>query len=256
MKDYIISLRNLRKAFGGVVAVADVSLDIEANRIIAIIGPNGAGKTTLFNLITGYYKPTSGEIWFHGSMINKVPAPKRVNLGIARTFQHILLFPQMTVMENVMTGRHTRSHAGFIEASLRLPRFHKEEENIALEATRYLNLVGLGQYARQEAMSMPYGQQKLIAIARALASEPKLLLLDEPGAGLNTMEKKDLGELIQRIRELGITVVLVEHDMDMVMKIAEWVIVLDVGRKLAEGTASQIQRDEKVIAAYLGEDDL
>ena len=155
-----------------------------------------------------------------------------------------------------MTGRHSRSHAGFIEAALRLPRYHREEESITLEATRYLNLVGLGQYARQEALSMPYGQQKLIAIARALASEPKLLLLDEPGAGLNTMEKKDLSDLLQRIKELGITVVLVEHDMDMVMKVAEWVIVLDVGRKLAEGTAAQIQRDEKVIAAYLGEDDL
>ena len=155
-----------------------------------------------------------------------------------------------------MTGRHSRSRAGFIEAALRLPRFHREEENITLEATRYLNLVGLGQYASQEASSMPYGQQKLIAIARALASEPKLLLLDEPGAGLNTMEKRDLGDLLQRIKELGITVVLVEHDMDMVMKVAEWLIVLDVGRKLAEGTAAQIQRDEKVIAAYLGEDDL
>ncbi len=256
MNDHLLSIRNLRKEFGGIVAVADVSLDIEANKIIAVIGPNGAGKTTLFNLITGYYTPTRGEIWFQGNMINKVPAPKRVELGVARTFQHILLFPQMTVLENVMTGRHSRSHTGFFDATVRLPYFRKEEENITLEATRCLNLVGLGQFARQEAMSMPYGQQKLIAIARALASEPKLLLLDEPGAGLNTMEKKDLSELLKRIKDMGITVVLVEHDMDMVMKIAEWIIVLDLGRKLAEGTAAQIQRDEKVIAAYLGEEDL
>ena len=256
MKDYILSLQNLRKAFGGIVAVADVSLDIEANKIVAIIGPNGAGKTTLFNLITGYYLPTRGEIWFQNKLLNGVSAPKRVEMGIARTFQHILLFPHMTVLENVMTGRHSRSRAGFIEAALRLPRFHREEESITLEATRYLNLVGLGQYAGQEAISMPYGQQKLIAIARALASEPKLLLLDEPGAGLNTMEKRDLTDLLQRIKEMSITIVLVEHDMDMVMRVAEWVIVLDVGRKLAEGTGAQIQRDEKVIAAYLGEDDL
>ena len=256
MKNYILSLRNLRKAFGGVVAVADVSLDIEDNKIVAIIGPNGAGKTTLFNLITGYYPPTRSEIWFQNKLLNGVSAPKRVGLGIARTFQHILLFPHMTVLENVMTGRHTRSRAGFIEAALRLPRFHKEEENITLEATRCLNLVGLGQYAGQEASSMPYGQQKLIAIARALASEPKVLLLDEPGAGLNTMEKRDLSDILHRIKELGITVVLVEHDMDMVMKIAEWVIVLDLGQKLAEGTAAQIQRNEKVIAAYLGDEDL
>jgi len=239
-----------------VVAVADVSLDIEANKISAVIGPNGAGKTTLFNLITGYYAPTGGEIWFQGKLLNGISAPRRVELGIARTFQQILLFPHMTVLENIMTGRHARTRAGFVDAALRLPRFHKEEESITLEATRCLNLVGLGEYARQEAMSMPYGQQKLIAIARALASEPKLLLLDEPGAGLNTMEKRDLSDLLQRIKEMGITIVLVEHDMDMVMRVAEWVIVLDVGRKLAEGTASQIQRDEKVIVAYLGESDL
>jgi branched-chain amino acid transport system ATP-binding protein len=256
MTEYILSLKNLRKAFGGVVAVADVSLDIEANKLIAIIGPNGAGKTTLFNLITGYYKPTGGEIWFQGNRIDRISAPKRVKMGIARTFQHILLFPHMTVLENVMTGRHSQSRSGFFDAAIRLPHFRKEEDSIRLEATRCLNLVGLGQYAQQEAMSMPYGQQKLIAIARALACEPKLLLLDEPGAGLNTMEKKDLSELLKRIRDMGITVVLVEHDMDMVMKIAEWIFVLDLGRKLAEGTAVQVQRDQKVIAAYLGEDDL
>lgn len=253
MKDYILSLRNLRKEFGGVVAVNDVTLDIESNKIVAIIGPNGAGKTTLFNLITGHYPPTRGEVWFRSKPLNGVPATQRVEMGIARTFQHMLLFAHMTALENIMTGRHAKSRAGFLQAALRTPGFRKEEEKIVLEALHYLHLVNLGEYAHQEATSLPYGQQKLVAIARALACEPRLLLLDEPGAGLNTLEKRDLTDLLQRIKEMGITIILVEHDMDMVMRVAEWVIVLTQGQKLAEGTAAQIQKDERVIAAYLGD---
>ncbi|RLC97478.1 MAG: hypothetical protein DRI40_00115 [Chloroflexi bacterium] len=254
MSGPILETRGVTKAFGGLVAVDNVDVGIEAGRVTAVIGPNGAGKTTLFNLITGVYPVSSGEIRFDGVPLDNMPPHKRAALGIARTFQNVLLFGNMTVLENVMSGQHPRSRYGFLEAALRLPKSRREEETITLNAIKYLNLVGLGLYAQRDALSLPLGQQKLLAIARALATEPKLLLLDEPGAGLNRLEKQELGDLIRRIREMGITTVLVEHDMDLVMGIAEWVIVLDSGRKIAEGTASQVQRDKRVIAAYLGEE--
>ena len=246
----------MSRAFGGLLAVDGVDLEVAEGRITAVIGPNGAGKTTLFNLITGVYPVTRGEILFRGRVINRLSAPRRAALGIVRTFQHVHLFPNMTVLENVMTGQHTRSSYGFLEAALRLPKARREEERIMLRAMKYLNMVGLGRQAQESATSLPLGQQKLLAIARALACEPSLLLLDEPGAGLNRLEKQELSDLIKRIRDMGITVVLVEHDMPLVMGIAEWVVVLDAGRKIAEGTASQVQRDERVIAAYLGEGDV
>jgi len=250
----ILETKSVSKVFGGLVAVDKVDLKIEAGKITAIIGPNGAGKTTLFNLITGVYPASDGEIFFQGKPLKNIPAHKRVALGIARTFQNVLLFGNMTVLENIMTGQHPRSHYGFLGAALRLPRAHREEETIYLNAMKYLNMVGLGAYAEQNALSLPLGQQKLLAIARAMATEPQLLLLDEPGAGLNLLEKRELSDLIHRIREMGTTVVLVEHDMPLVMGIAEWVIVLDSGQKIAEGTAAQVQKDERVISAYLGEE--
>lgn len=254
-RSIILEARGLSKAFGGLMAVDKVELSIEAGKITTIIGPNGAGKTTLFNLITGVYPVSSGEIYFQGKLLNNTPAHKRASLGIVRTFQHIHLFGNMTVLENVMSGRHTRNKYGFLEAAIRLPKARREEEIISLNAIKYLNFVGLGTHAEKDALSLPLGQQKLLAIARALAIEPQLLLLDEPGAGLNRLEKKELSDLIRRIRDIGITVVLVEHDMPLVMGLAEWVIVLDTGKKIAEGTASHIQKDKKVIAAYLGEDE-
>jgi branched-chain amino acid transport system ATP-binding protein len=253
MSELILETKNLTKAFGGLVALDQVDLSIDAGRITAIIGPNGAGKTTLFNLIAGVYPVSSGEIYFQGQLINNIPTHKRPMMGISRTFQNVLPFGNMNVLENIMTGQHPRSRYGFFSAAIRLPRARREEETISLNAMKYLNMVGLGTHAEQNARSLPLGQQKLLTIARALATEPQLIMLDEPGAGLNTLEKHELSDLIHRIRELGISVLLVEHDMPLVMGIAEWVVVLDSGHKIAEGTAAQVQKDEKVIAAYLGE---
>jgi branched-chain amino acid transport system ATP-binding protein len=254
LSEPILETKSLSKAFGGLVALDKLDLAIEAGTISAIIGPNGAGKTTLFNVITGVYPASDGEILFQGTPLKDSAPHRRAALGIARTFQNVLLFGNMTVLENVMTGQHPRSRYGFIGAALRLRKAHREEETISLNAMKYLNMVGLGTYAQQKALSLPLGQQKLVAIARALATEPRLLLLDEPGAGLNKLEKQELSDLIRRIRETGICIILVEHDMPLVMGLAEWVIVLDSGQKIAEGTAAQIQKDQRVIAAYLGEE--
>jgi len=254
LSESILETRGLSKAFGGLLALDKVDLAIEAGKITAIIGPNGAGKTTLFNVIAGVYRASGGEILFQGIPLKNTSAHKKATLGIARTFQNVLLFGNMTVIENIMTGQHPRSRYGFLGAALRLPRAHREEETISLNAMKYLNMVGLGTHAEHNALSLPLGQQKLLAIARALATEPKLILLDEPGAGLNKLEKQELSDLIHRIRDIGISVVLVEHDMPLVMGLAEWVIVLDSGQKIAEGTAAQIQKDKRVISAYLGEE--
>jgi len=249
----MLRVEHLTKTFGGVVALDQVDLEVAAHRITALIGANGAGKTTLLNIVAGTYPPTSGLVLLEGRLLNGLSAPARVRLGIGRTFQNALLFENMTVLENVMVGRHPRSHTGILASALRLPSMRHEEERIYLEAMRFLNLVGLGMRAHDRAGSLPFGQQRLVAIARALATEPRLLLMDEPAAGLNTLERMDLADLIRRIQEMGITVLLVEHDMSLVMALAEWVVVLDHGQKIAEGPPAQVRKDRLVIAAYLGQ---
>jgi len=255
MSEIILQIQGVTRNFGGLVAIDNVDIDVEKNSITAIIGPNGAGKTTLFNLITGVYPISKGQIIFNDQPIHQYSPTRRCNLGIVRTFQHVHLFPHMSALENVMVGQHSRSSYGFLESAFRLPKAHREEGSISRNAMKYLNMVGLGQHGEQDALSLPLGQQKLLSIARALATEPELLLLDEPGAGLNRLEKKDLSDLIRRIRDLGITIILVEHDMPLVMGLAEKVIVIDAGKKIAEGTAYQVQKDKRVIAAYLGDEE-
>lgn len=251
----LLEVVRVRQAFGGVLALSDVSCRVYEGQIVALIGPNGAGKTTLLNVIAGSVRPTAGEVLLRGRSLGGRPPQERVRQGVVRTFQQALLFDGMTVLENVMVGGHQRGRSGMLAAALRTPASRREDEEAYLDGMRYLNLVGLGSKADEVATSLPFGQQRLLAIARALAAEPRLLLLDEPAAGLNRLEKEALADLIRRIHEMGITVLLVEHDMGLVMRLAEWVIVLDQGLRLAQGTPAEVRRNRAVIAAYLGTED-
>lgn len=249
----LLEVKNLSKSFGGIRAVRDISLGIEENSISSIIGPNGAGKTTFFNLLTGIYKPDTGEINFNGrSLIGH--RPDQVNAaGVARTFQSIRLFANMTVLENVMVGMHTRLNISLWRTLFRPPAFRQQEERVRDRAFQLLDFVSMTGKANEISRNLPYGDQRRIEIARALASDPKLILLDEPTAGMNPNESADAMHLFRSIRDqLGITVVLIEHDMRVVMGISEHINVLDYGEKIAEGTPTAIRENRRVVEAYLG----
>jgi len=249
----MLDLTGITKTFGGLTALEDVSLTINKGEITGIIGPNGAGKTTLFNIITGIYVQTSGEVFLEKKNISRLMPERLAELGLMRTFQNVELFGQMTVLENVMVGLHTKSRSGFLASALKLPGQIREERLLKDKGLQWLEFVGLADLAEVRAGSLPFGKGRLLEIARALSIEPRLILLDEPAAGLNSRETIELAALIRKIRESGITVVLVEHDMDLVMDICDFLIVLNLGRKLAEGTPRQIQENPEVITAYLGE---
>lgn len=250
-----LTIQGLSRSFGGLRAVDDVSFSVERNMIKAVIGPNGAGKTTLFNLISGALAPDSGEVAVDGSPIQGWPPYRIARQGISRTFQNIKLFSHMSVLENVMIGRHIRTRAGFVQAMLRLPGARREEREIREKSMDILKLLGIDDLAGQEASSLPFGKQRIVEFARALATEPVLLLLDEPAAGLNIYETAHISDMITTIRERGVTVLVIEHDMSLVMNISDEITVLSSGKKIAEGVPSEIQRNPEVIRVYLGEED-
>jgi branched-chain amino acid transport system ATP-binding protein len=250
----MLKIGRVTKIFGGLKALDDVSFSISAGEITGIIGPNGAGKTTLFNIITGIYSPTSGKIFYEGKDITGFPPEKLARFSMVRTFQGIELFGQMTVLENVMVGLHTKSQSGIIASAFKLPGHLREERRIRERAASWLEFAGINDLASTEAANLPFGKGRLLEIARAMAMEPHIILMDEPAAGLNSRETSDLAVLIKKIKDSGVTVALVEHDMELVMEICNRIVVLNLGNKLAEGTPREIQEDEKVITAYLGED--
>jgi branched-chain amino acid transport system ATP-binding protein len=250
-----LKVTSLSKRFGGLQAVKDVSFTVGRGMIKAVIGPNGAGKTTLFNLVSGFLAPDFGTILFQNRPLHGKSPFEVAGHGMSRTFQHIKLFSRMTALENVMVGRHVRSRAGFLAGMLSLPWTRREEQEVRDHALAAMDFLGIAPLADVEATSLSYGQQRLVELARALASEPEMLLLDEPAAGLNMRETADLARLITRIRDRGMTVLIVEHDMSLVMNISDEIVVLSYGEKIADDKPLAVQRDPHVIRVYLGEDE-
>jgi len=248
----LLQIESVSKAFGGVQALTDISFSLTGGTITGLIGPNGAGKTTLFNLISGVFPADTGKIIFNGSDIRNTKSHQLVSLGIARTFQNVELFDSMTALENILVGQHTRTRCGMLGSVLRLPWVVREEQNARNLSLELLDWIGLREQADAKSGDLPFGWQRLLELARAMASRPKLLLLDEPASGLNIVETMRLGDLIKKFRDQGVTVLLVEHDMSLTMEISDQIIVLDQGKKIAEGTPRAVQENAAVIAAYLG----
>jgi branched-chain amino acid transport system ATP-binding protein len=249
----MLRFEGITQVFGGLTALQEISFTARKGEITGVIGPNGAGKTTLFNIVSGIYTQTAGAVFLNDRNVSGYPPEQLARLGMVRTFQNIELFGQMTVVENVMVGLHTRSRSGIFACAFKLPGHLKEERRIMERAMHWLEFAGIKELAGAEAASLPFGKGRLLEIARAMALEPQIILMDEPAAGLNSRETVNLAALIRRIRDAGITVVLVEHDMELVMDVCDSILVLNLGCKLAEGTPRAIQENPAVIAAYLGE---
>ncbi|MCM1566578.1 MAG: ABC transporter ATP-binding protein [Dehalobacter sp. 4CP] len=251
----LLELHRITKHFGGIMAVKHVCFGVEEAKITALIGPNGAGKTTIFNLITGMYQPDEGEVLLEGKMITGMKPYKTAQAGVSRTFQNLQLFGSMTVLENVMTGAYLQGKKGFVKSFLSSPERSAEEKKIRVESLKLLEEVGLAESAGLPAAVLPFGQQRLLEIARALASQPKLILLDEPAAGLNAAESEILTEYLKKLRSQGMTMIMIEHDMETVMEAADRIVVLNFGEVITQGTPAEIQAHPEVIKAYLGEDE-
>jgi len=250
----MLRLDSITKVFGGLTALEDVSFSVTGGSITGVIGPNGAGKTTLFNIITGLYTQTSGDVFLGEKNISFLNTEDLAPLGLVRTFQNVELFGQMTVLENVMVGLHTGTKSGIFSCAFKLPGQMKEEKYIREKSMEWLEFTGMKDMADVVAGNLPFGKGRLLEISRALAAGPKMILMDEPAAGLNSRETVELASLIMKIRKTGVTVVLVEHDMDLVMDICDSIVVLNLGKKLAQGTPREIQENPEVISAYLGSD--
>jgi len=249
---FLLEVDSIRRCFGGLVALDEVSFPVQEGQIKGVIGPNGAGKTTLFHIVSGVLPPDEGEVRLHGRSITGMKPYRIAQLGVSRTFQSLSLFLNMSVIENVMVGRHCRTRQGWVSSALRLPMQQLEERAIRQAALEQLERMGLSGVAHAPVGSLSFGQRRMVELARALVTEPRLLLLDEPASGLNTRETDELAERIRKIRESGVTILLVEHDMSLVMEVCEEIVVLDFGKPIAEGSPAAIRSDPNVIAVYLG----